>query len=124
MLRAGKAAPLERKISNTASEASRPPSTEPDGGSEGTDDAAEWAFIAGGGWPFQNLCGQLCVDLLDPAWEVRHGAASALREVLRCQAGGAAVTVPLGDDVSGWCDPQAGEGEWNSRVLNCHALIN
>jgi len=46
-------------------------------------DEAEWACAVGGAWPFQGLCDQLCVDVLDATWEVRHGAATALREVLR-----------------------------------------
>jgi TATA-binding protein-associated factor len=51
----------------------------------------QWAAIEGGGWPFQRLCDQLLVDILDPCWEVRHGATAALREVLRHQAAAAGV---------------------------------
>jgi len=34
-------------------------------------DEAEWACAVGGAWPFQTLCDQLCVDMLDSVWEVR-----------------------------------------------------
>ncbi|CAD7702492.1 unnamed protein product [Ostreobium quekettii] len=46
-------------------------------------------------WPFKKLCDQFCADVLDPSWEVRHGAALGLREVLRSHAGSAAVDIPL-----------------------------
>ncbi|PNH08544.1 TATA-binding protein-associated factor [Tetrabaena socialis] len=62
----------------------------------------EVAAVAEGGWPFQRLGDQLVVDSLDPVWEVRHGAALALRELLRAHAGAAAVEAPLGAVPSGW----------------------
>lgn len=65
-------------------------------------DEAEWSAVLAGAWPFQSLCDQLCVDVLDPNWEVRHGAAVALRELLRVQAGAAGVEAPMADEVSGW----------------------
>ncbi|EDQ86723.1 uncharacterized protein MONBRDRAFT_28067, partial [Monosiga brevicollis MX1] len=34
-------------------------------------------------WPFQPRCDELCTDLFDPSWHVRHGAAMAFREILR-----------------------------------------
>lgn len=40
-------------------------------------------------WPFENFCDQLCQDLFNPSWEVRHGAATALREVVRVHGRGA-----------------------------------
>lgn len=40
-------------------------------------------------WPFDGLVEILSVDLFDPRWETRHGAALALREVLKWQAPGA-----------------------------------
>jgi TATA-binding protein-associated factor len=40
-------------------------------------------------WPFENFCDQLCQDLFNPNWEVRHGAATALREVVRVHGRGA-----------------------------------
>lgn len=39
-------------------------------------------------WPFEHMCEILTVDLFDPNWEVRHGAAMALREVIRVQGAG------------------------------------
>ena len=46
----------------------------------------------------QALCEQLCLGLLHPGWEARHGAAVALREVLRSQAACAGVRAPLAPD--------------------------
>ena len=40
-------------------------------------------------WPYELMCDFMSVDLLDPNWEVRHGAAMGLREVLRIQGAGA-----------------------------------
>ncbi|KAA8644710.1 hypothetical protein EYZ11_012878 [Aspergillus tanneri] len=40
-------------------------------------------------WPFEPMCDFLMVDVFDPNWEVRHGAAMALREVIRVQGPGA-----------------------------------
>ena len=40
-------------------------------------------------WPFERLCEVLMVDVFDHHWEVRHGAASGLREVIRVHGGGA-----------------------------------
>ncbi len=62
----------------------------------------QWQAILAGHWPFQNLCDQLCVDLLHPMWEVRHGAAIALREILSTQARSAGVVAPLEDPPGGW----------------------
>ena len=49
-------------------------------GNEAIDSAAEqaaaeaddqdWQDICGGLWPFQAVCDQMCIDILDPAWEV------------------------------------------------------
>ena len=62
---------------------------------------AVWDAIQAGSWPFQALCDSLCADLLSPRWESRHGAATALREVLRTHASSAAVQAPLSADPSG-----------------------
>ncbi|KAI4750513.1 SNF2 family DNA-dependent ATPase domain-containing protein [Aureobasidium sp. EXF-3400] len=43
----------------------------------------------GNGWPFERLCEFLTVDLFDPAWEIRHGAAMGLREIVRVHGAGA-----------------------------------
>lgn len=39
--------------------------------------------IEGIGWPYDRLCDFLKMDLFDPQWETRHGAAMGLREVIR-----------------------------------------
>jgi TATA-binding protein-associated factor len=43
----------------------------------------------GNEWPFERLCDFLAVDLFDHTWEVRHGAAMGLREVIRVHGAGA-----------------------------------
>lgn len=43
----------------------------------------------GSGWPLECMCEFLTVDIFDPNWEVRHGAAMALREVIRVQGAAA-----------------------------------
>lgn len=58
-------------------------------------------FPTGCRWPFQALCDQLCLDVLHPLWEVRHGAAVALREVLSTHAAAAGVHAPLSAEPSG-----------------------
>ena len=40
-------------------------------------------------WPFDRLCEFLTVDLFDPQWEIRHGAAMGLREIIRVHGAGA-----------------------------------
>lgn len=40
-------------------------------------------------WPFDVMCDFLSNDLFDPTWEIRHGAAMGLREVLRVHGRGA-----------------------------------
>lgn len=40
-------------------------------------------------WPFERLCEFLTVDLFDPQWEIRHGAAMGLREIVRVHGSGA-----------------------------------
>ncbi|KAF2150948.1 hypothetical protein K461DRAFT_295051 [Myriangium duriaei CBS 260.36] len=40
-------------------------------------------------WPFDRLCEFLTVDLFDPQWEIRHGAAMGLREIVRTHGAGA-----------------------------------
>ncbi len=43
----------------------------------------------GNEWPYDRLCEFLTVDLFDPAWEIRHGAAMGLREIARVHGEGA-----------------------------------
>ncbi|KAI8671410.1 SNF2 family DNA-dependent ATPase domain-containing protein [Fusarium keratoplasticum] len=45
--------------------------------------------MEGAEWPYERLCDFLKVDLFDPSWETRHGAAMGLREVIRVHGGGA-----------------------------------
>ena len=66
----------------------------------------QWKAIEKGAWPFQQVCDRLCLDILDPCWEVRHGASAGLREILRYQAAAAAVEAPVDDSESGWASPQ------------------
>ncbi|KAG1688012.1 TATA-binding protein-associated factor 172 [Nymphon striatum] len=40
-------------------------------------------------WPFESFCDQLCQDLFSPSWETRHGASTALREVIKIHGKGA-----------------------------------
>lgn len=40
-------------------------------------------------WPFQTFCSQLLADLFRPRWEVRHGAATGLRELFKLHLDGA-----------------------------------
>lgn len=43
-------------------------------------------------WPLESFCDQLVTDLFSPRWESRHGAATALREVIACHGLGAGKT--------------------------------
>ena len=45
--------------------------------------------LEGAEWPYERLCEFLKIDLLDPQWETRHGAAMGLREVIRVHGAGA-----------------------------------
>ncbi|KAI9812170.1 MAG: TATA-binding protein-associated factor mot1 [Pycnora praestabilis] len=40
-------------------------------------------------WPYERLCEFLTVDLFDHSWEIRHGAAMGIREVIRVHGAGA-----------------------------------
>lgn len=40
-------------------------------------------------WPLDNFCARLYVDLFNPKWEIRHGAATALRELINNHSAGA-----------------------------------
>jgi hypothetical protein len=39
-----------------------------------------------GEWPLEPFCDDMCHDLFDAQWEVRHGAAMAVRDVLKYHA--------------------------------------
>lgn len=45
--------------------------------------------LIGAEWPYERLCDVLMVDLFDPQWETRHGAAMGLREIVRNHGAGA-----------------------------------
>jgi TATA-binding protein-associated factor len=64
-------------------------------------DSTEDDRISGGGWPMQLAADRLLLDLLDSNWEVRHGAAIGLRQLLRGHAHCAAVQVPVKEPLSG-----------------------
>jgi hypothetical protein len=66
----------------------------------------QWRAVEAGAWPFRRLADELCVRLTDPCWEVRHGAATALSELLRSHAACAGVLAPIdGDAEPGWAAP-------------------
>jgi len=52
-------------------------------------------YGTGDEWPFEGLCEHLALDLFDPNWEVRHGAALAFRDLLTVHANGAGKLVGL-----------------------------
>lgn len=66
---------------------------------------SQWQAMLSGQWPFQDLCDQVCMDVLHPRWETRHGACLALREVLRSHAQSAAVHAAIADPAGGWSEP-------------------
>jgi TATA-binding protein-associated factor len=45
-------------------------------------------FTSGDEWPFEGLCEQLSLDLFSPKWEIRHGSAIGLKEILQIHASG------------------------------------
>ncbi|KAL2271442.1 hypothetical protein VTJ83DRAFT_813 [Remersonia thermophila] len=45
--------------------------------------------MEGAEWPYERLCDFLKIDLFDPQWETRHGAAMGLREIMRVHGAGA-----------------------------------
>lgn len=50
---------------------------------------AEKSRMESGVWPLSDFCAILKGDLFNEAWEVRHGAATAIREIVRLQGSGA-----------------------------------
>ncbi|GBE82676.1 Probable helicase [Sparassis crispa] len=68
--------------------------------------------VQSGCWPWDGVVKVLEVDLFSPAWEVRHGAALALRELLKIQGkcGGMRVDSSWGDNQIAherWCNDLA-----------------
>jgi hypothetical protein len=47
-----------------------------------------------GEWPLEPFCEDMCHDLFDAQWEVRHGAAMAIRDALKYHAASAGRCVP------------------------------
>ncbi|KAJ8250406.1 hypothetical protein COCON_G00223280 [Conger conger] len=39
-------------------------------------------------WPLESFCDELCNDLFNPSWEIRHGAGTGLREILKSHGTG------------------------------------
>uniref|UniRef100_A0A3Q3GTZ7 BTAF1 RNA polymerase II, B-TFIID transcription factor-associated n=1 Tax=Labrus bergylta TaxID=56723 RepID=A0A3Q3GTZ7_9LABR len=39
-------------------------------------------------WPLESFCEELCNDLFNPSWEIRHGAGTGLREILKSHGPG------------------------------------
>lgn len=44
-------------------------------------------------WPLESFCSRLYLDLFNPRWEIRHGAATALRELFKTHSKGAGKNV-------------------------------
>lgn len=44
-------------------------------------------------WPLESFCSRLYLDLFNPRWEIRHGAATALREIFKTHSKGAGKNV-------------------------------
>ncbi|KAJ3196679.1 btaf1 RNA polymerase II, B-TFIID transcription factor-associated, 170kDa [Irineochytrium annulatum] len=57
-------------------------------------------FSSGDEWPFEGLCEQLCLDLFDPAWEMRHGAAVGLSAIMKVHGSGCGRIVGLTRDAN------------------------
>ncbi|KAK2076336.1 hypothetical protein QBZ16_000861 [Prototheca wickerhamii] len=76
------------------------------GGEEG------WAAVQAGEWALQRVWTATVPGLLSPRWETRHGAAAALRDVLREAAGAAGVVAPVAPAAGWW---PAGPGARRSR---------
>lgn len=52
-------------------------------------------------WPLESFCEELCNDLFNPSWEVRHGAGTGLREILKSHgAGGGKLVGSTSDQMS------------------------
>ena len=56
---------------------------------------ADRSRMDSGIWPLRDFCAILKEDLFDEVWEVRHGAATAIREIVRLQGSHAGATVGM-----------------------------
>eukprot|EP00889_Picochlorum_renovo_P000495 jgi/Picre1/27525/NNA_000492.t1 len=61
-----------------------------------------WNDTVSGGWPFGRISDKLCIDLLHPSWERRHGAALGLRSILQHHLNSAGIYASIDDRPSGW----------------------
>lgn len=52
-------------------------------------------YSDGDEWPFEGLCEQLCMDLFSPQWEIRHGAAIGLCDIMKIHGSGAGKIVGI-----------------------------
>ncbi|KAI8915574.1 SNF2 family N-terminal domain-containing protein [Gorgonomyces haynaldii] len=52
-------------------------------------------YSSGDEWPFEGICEQLCLDLFSPQWEIRHGAAIGLRDIIKVHGNGVGKLVGL-----------------------------
>ncbi len=77
-----------------------------------------WEDTVKGSWPWGRLADKLCVDLLHPAWETRHGAALGLRAILGSQAESAGINVSIEDVPTGWL---AAEGRGRPNLMPLEA---
>lgn len=75
--------------------------------------SAEGLFASSDEWPFQVRCEELCNDLFHPQWEFRHGAATALFEVIKTHGAGAGMAADA---------PTAALGQLNQRWLEDMAI--
>lgn len=44
-------------------------------------------------WPLESFCSKLYMDLFSPRWEIRHGSATALRELLKTHIKGGGIDI-------------------------------
>ncbi|KDQ06750.1 hypothetical protein BOTBODRAFT_39402 [Botryobasidium botryosum FD-172 SS1] len=68
--------------------------------------------VAEGHWVWSGVVGVLLVDLFSPAWEVRHGAALALREIIKVQGASGGMKEELSPEENAlvhekWCNDLA-----------------
>lgn len=61
-----------------------------------------WNDTVSGGWPFGRISDKLCIDLLHPSWERRHGAALGLRSILQHHLHSAGIYASIEDRPTGW----------------------
>ncbi|XP_037942642.1 TATA-binding protein-associated factor 172-like [Teleopsis dalmanni] len=56
---------------------------------------ATGTWIDATNWPLENFCARLYLDLFNPKWEIRHGAATALRELILIHSKGAGKSINM-----------------------------